>query len=586
MLSSAIETILIRLRRSKRPAQPSYPVAAYRTFLGQLDAGLASSVTFRSKNLRLTNDLMQLAADVSRCIGKKKGISRRLLLFELLDRDADVITYDDLCSVIHSAISSEKASRLWCIAIAVTNISAFKESLLLSQRLQPFCNKRSTGLIVFGCSEQTAIEVLVGGKLPGTVSLTPLQPRPSGQVIAVQDAKRSPEEIETEFRILFGHFETVLGGTKYHIPAIASARRLANDRVFVQQFKNQIAQNLGNVRYQVLPIGIPQGGIDDLCVSVVDGDINRLLAADYTNLEHDAQVVLVSDFVMRAHPFEQICTELRSRGSKQLMIAGIGKYADAPQIRDVHMSAFIHTNYTVAQPGDSCGFCIQGVPAIPGEGYDALAHQVRDFDPFTFWQLVRQSPDHYRAGHWKSDRTSNHFQFRIMVGPILQRHCHALSLRLRNVLESRSILPSWINKIMCTEGEESRTLALGLASVVGLSPQDVIAIPRKYFTSIVGADVGDEVLPYLAEKYGKSTLRHQNVVLVDQAAHHFKTLSALRTICEYLDSTILAFAVVVDRTDATFSLGEFLHDSHYVSLYSWSSPPRLPHECPCAEACA
>src|SRR5207249_1708258 len=123
---------------------------------------------------------------------------------------------------------------------------------------------------------------------------------------------------------------------------------------------------------------------------------------------------------------------------------------------------------------------------------------------------------------------------------------------------------------VCTQGEDSETLARGLANEVG--PQaSVIAVPRKFFASIVGAEVGNEVIPFLKTSYKKTQLLHQNVVIIDQAAHHFKTLSALQSVCEHLDSTILAFAVIVDRTEQEDILGEYLHNSYYLSLYSWAT---------------
>jgi len=245
------------------------------------------------------------------------------------------------------------------------------------------------------------------------------------------------------------------------------------------------------------------------------------------------------------------------------------------------MISFVDTNYSAIKSNLECKFCNQGVPLMVGEDYGSFSRQVGRLDPFTFWELVRENPDYYRAGHWASNRTPNHYQFRIMVKPILKRHCFGLSLRIKNLLETRSILPSWIDKIVCTEGEESKTLAVSLARAVGSSANDVIAIPRSCFASIAGADVTAELWQFLDKTYGKSKLRRQNVVIVDQAAHHFRTLAALRTVCEYLDSKILAFAVVVDRTEPGCDLGAYLHDSHYVSLYSWSSPPRWPYECPC-----
>lgn len=583
MPTSPVETIFLRLYKGKKSAQGRLKSTAYRAFFGVIDADLALRMRFIPKEFHFTDDLLRIATNISHSLRKKKIATRRILLIELLDRDADVYAYDDLCSAVYSALSSEKSGHPWCIAMAVSNPAAFWLSEFLKRRLQPFCSRKAIGLVLFGCGDEIKIEVLSRGKLPRIQKLPQLETYcPQEEPSKLPQIHKSPEEIESDFRILFGHFEVEVDGVKHHVPAVASVKKLSGDRVFIQYLHEEIVRRLGKPDYQVLPIGIPLGGIENLSVSLIEGEINRLLLRDLSNLQRGSDVVLLCDFISPIYSLDRLCAKLRSGSAKDLIIMGIGNYMGVPRVRDVRMQSFVQTNYRVSPPGPGCPFCNQEVPLIKGEDYESLSRQAGGFDPFTFWELIKESPDYYRAGHWPSDRTPNHYQFRIMIKPMLKRHCHGLSLRFRHLLESLNILPGWIDKILCIQYEESETLALGLANVVGLSSKDVIAIPRKHLASIAGADVSEELWRFITETYGKSKLRHQNVVIVDQAAHHLKTLSALRTVCEHLDSHILAFAVVVDRTDAALVLGDFLHDSHYIYLYSWPSPPRLPYECPCA----
>jgi hypothetical protein len=242
------------------------------------------------------------------------------------------------------------------------------------------------------------------------------------------------------------------------------------------------------------------------------------------------------------------------------------------------------TTYKAFPDGDpSCRFCHQeGIEkVIDGEHFEDYARKIEHFNSFTFWEFVSQDRSFYEVGHWASDRTPNHYQFRIMAAPIFRRFSYDLSIRLRNILRKSGIAPAWVRKIVCTEGEESTALSLALAEVLGLSSKDVIRIPRKFFGSIAGKELGADLLQYIDSQYKGETLKRQNVLIVDQAAHHFRTLSSLRSVCEYYDCVVLGFLVFVDRTDAALSLGEYLPDSHYVALYSWPATPHMSHECPC-----
>jgi len=239
-------------------------------------------------------------------------------------------------------------------------------------------------------------------------------------------------------------------------------------------------------------------------------------------------------------------------------------------------------------PHESCRFCQQGVKLILGEHFDDYARQIREFDSFTFWEFVSQKQEFLKIGHYASDRTPNHYFFRIMAEPIFEQHSYDLSVRIKNALTTKGILTSWVQKIVCTDGEESKVLSTALANVIGLRADDVVSVPRSLFTSregftsFAGKQPNQELQTYMNSHFGEGNLRRRNILILDQAAHHFQTLAALRNICEFYDCTVLAFAVFVDRTDGAFSLGDYLYDSHYLPLYSWPVPPRRSYECVCS----
>ena len=280
---------------------------------------------------------------------------------------------------------------------------------------------------------------------------------------------------------------------------------------------------------------------------------------------------------------EQTILHLRSCGVPRIAVIGIGRYKDAPVLPNVEYHSYLDTSYEAFKADESaCGFCRQDVPSITGFDFTQFEREIKKFDPYTFWALVGQNPNYFSVGHWPSDRTPNHFYFRILTDEVFRSHSYGLAIRIRNVLHASSgVLPGWIGKIVCIVDEESYRLSVAVASVLGLKKEDVVALPRELLNAVVGKQIQAELLPQLKD-FG-DRLQRQNVLIIDQAAHHFRTLSALRNVCEYYECVVLAFAVFVDRTDRDIK-GEYLHDSHYVALYSWPCLPRRAYECQCVSS--
>jgi len=103
-----------------RATSLGYRIGAYRNFIKQLDPESDHNGKLERRKCPLPPDLMRLATEITRCVKRLKGKSRKLILFELLDGEGDVATFDDLCAAIHTAISSGRLAPLWCIGVAVT----------------------------------------------------------------------------------------------------------------------------------------------------------------------------------------------------------------------------------------------------------------------------------------------------------------------------------------------------------------------------------------------------------------------------------------------------------------------------------
>ena len=78
--------------------------------------------------------------------GTKEG--KRTLAIEMLDEDFDADAYDTLCQSLLLAIGNRSANRPWCVCIAVSNETGFRDSVLLEHKLMPYCDEHSIGLIL------------------------------------------------------------------------------------------------------------------------------------------------------------------------------------------------------------------------------------------------------------------------------------------------------------------------------------------------------------------------------------------------------------------------------------------------------
>lgn len=561
----------------------------YATLFRHIDESTASEMTIRkSEEFRIlpssSANVMALSKKLKNVLSSKRKRRYHAILLEMLDRDTDVDTYDDVCEALYLALDDTSTTRPWYICIVVSNQSAFQESVILKRRLVPHCESNNIGLILLSSTEET-IEpsVLCQGTLPRGEGLPVLKGLQYEEGQEEEGEKRlSTEEITEAFQILFGHFKIRVNGTFFHVPAVASVSKLAKITAFLDQLKADISRKLSNKSFNIYPFGIPYGGINELSLGLADGDANRICSLTTIKERKELPLVILCDFLSSVYPIQNVIQEARTQGIKTIVVAGIASYQDFTKFEGIETISYLDTVYNAFLDGDPlCKFCSQGVPLIKGEHFEDYAREVEQFEPFTFWEFVCQHRNFYSVGHWPSDRTPNHYLFRIMTAPIFSHFSYCVSVRLRNILRSKGILPAFVRKIICTEGEESTALSTNLSEVLGLRREDVIRIPRRFFGSIAGKELGADLQEYIESEYGQETLRRQTVLIVDQAAHHFKTLSSLRSICEYYDCVVLAFLVFVDRTDRAFSLGEYLPDSNYIALYSWPVTPRRSHECPC-----
>ena len=577
---SSLSAIIFQIHQLDTVGYTTLSTSAYSRLFQSIDKSVATELVFQTPQELIisSSDVMGLArALISVLTITKKKIKCHVLSLEMLNKDQDVDSYDDLCESIHLALGNQEVRNPWCITIAISKPPIFQESVFLKRRLIPICDQKKIGLILLSDDPDFKPLIICKGTLPPISKLPRLQAPP-------KDAEQnlSSEEISNLFQIVFGHFQVQYDNKISHVSNIASVKKLAQNTVFLKQLSRDLTELLDTDNFKIFHYGISAGGMDELAFNLVQGDADRL--GEWDKIKKNETFALLYDFISPVYDIHENIRKLKKYDPKKIIVAGIANCKDAPTFEDIPKLFYLKTNFESCFNHDkTCRFCQNDVPLVEGEYFDSLVRNIYEFEPFTFWEFIAQDKRFYEVGHWRSDRTPNHYYFRIIAEPIFKQYGLGISLRLRNIFERENIIPSWVKKIVCTEGEESFTLSLNLAEVLGLSPDDVVRIPRRYISSIAGRQLGKELLGFMNSTYDEKTIRHQNVIIVDQAAHHFKTLSALKCICEYYDCTILAFAVFIDRVGSAFSLGEYLPDSHYYSLYSWPMPPRRAHECPCVE---
>ncbi len=518
----------------------------------------------------------------ARLTGTKEG--KRTLAIEMLDEDFDADAYDALCQSLLLAIGNRSTNRPWCVCIAVSNETGFRDSVLLEHKFMPYCDEYSIGLILLlRKGQKVEARILKQGRLTNTDGFPIfLQAREAEERRKPEKTARlTGDQVLGELQLVFGHFSIKAKSDIFHVPAIASVHRLASNQIFVRQVVDDIYDVTNGEKFDVYPIGMPSGGTNELALAIVGGDDSRLCNQPGT-IKNGHVLVILCDFWSPLYALRDVVNEAKHNGATVPAIVAVASYRGVSEIKGTKIITYLDTNYEAVLAGNtSCRFCAQEVPVIDGEHFEDYARKVGQFDPFTFWEFVSQSKDFFKIGHWPSDRTPNHYKFRIMAKPIFQRYSYDVSLRLKNLLEGKGILGSFVRKVVCTESEESTALSEALASEIGLRKEDVIGIPRRYLKTIAGKELGAELEMYIKNKCGEDGLKRQTVVIVDQAAHHFATLSSLRKVCEHYDCVVFAFLVFIDRSDPAFSMGEYLDGVHYLALYSWPVTPPRDYECPC-----
>lgn len=497
------------------------------------------------------------------------------LIIDFSNENATVRNYDKLCWHLHEKLEELelKEDNKLDIIIVVSKLGEFISSLILIQRLVESCKARKVGLIVVAVTPEVKAITLNDS---GRFSIERIDNLAKHFTPFISPF--TTEEISKAIDIIFGHFSISRWGKDLHVPAVVSVERLLHDNRFLSKVYNDFREAFGSDDFSIAYFDNQGELMEQFALGLVDNDSSRLI--NESDSLFGKNVGLVCDVLWRAYPIYETINRWRVAGAKKVFVLGFAKYMNTFEVPDKQIASYITIRYP-DYPSNNCPFCTQGSTFTSGDYFARFADEVGKFDAYTFWELISDVEDGYDGKHWRSERTGYHYLQTICTAPILDKHGYGLSHRIWNLIAKVGIRKQWVDNIVITKEPESEKMADSLAKLIGLSGEQIIAVPREYFGRITATYIPDELKTFISETYGSDPLDRRNVIILDQAAHHFGTLWALRHLCRFLNARVLAFAVLINRIHASIDINDWLPDAHFINLYEWNWPPFKDDECPC-----
>lgn len=473
------------------------------------------------------------------------------LIIDFSNQNATVRHYDKLCWHVYEKLEELelKVGHKLDIIIAVSKLGEFISSLILTQRLVESCKSRGVGLIIVAVTPEVKAITLNNSGRFFTLHIDNL-----AEYFTPFIPDFSTERITQAIDIIFGHFKISRWGKDLHVPAVVSVERLLHDNRFLSKVYNDFREEFGSDDFRIAYFDNQGELMERFALGLVDNDSSRLI--NESDSLSGKNVGLVCDVLWRAYPIYETINRWTVAGAKKVFVLGFAKYMNTFEVPDKRITSYITIRYPDYLP-NNCPFCIQGSTLTSGDYFARFADEVGKFDAYTFWELISDVEGGYYGEHWRSDRTGYHYLQTIRTAPILDKHGYGLSHRIWNMIAKVGIRKQWVDNIVITKEPESEKMADSLVNLIGLSSEQIIAVPREYFGRITATYIPDELRTFISETYGPDPLNRRNVIILDQAAHHFGTLWALRHLCRFLNARVLAFAVLINRLHASIDINDW-----------------------------
>jgi hypothetical protein len=476
---------------------------------------------------------------------------------------------DEVCRRLNSRWQAGAVPRPVKFILLVADKSTYDTCVVTQRILIPTLLQEKVGVLVLGAAAS------------GTQVLDARQIRPNIRALPTRGRIRTARNknlgerpaFDSLIDVIYGHFELPSIG-RHSSALIATSKLLANDRAIIY-LRGLLIEKLGD-EFSLLTRELNDGGLTQLAVALADTeDATVTLPIDLKRLSTKACGILV-DCLTDPDVATKVVGEARSRGAERVFVLALTKMKDVAA-DDAHALVELPRVASTFDPA-SCDYCRHHVLVTNADIGD-FSGALREFDPFSFWRLVAADRRYYTIGHWPSPVTSYHYLFRVLFDPILPLFGFGFGVRLRNALAAAGLFPSWIEVIVAPGDITSAQLAADVARAFRLDARDVITMPRAALAQITGRHINDGFFATVPADLEKR-LQGRNVLIVDQAAHHFKTLRALHTACEHFGAKVLAFSVILNRV-TTGDFSDALPNAHFVRLYDWPVPPLRSAECRC-----
>lgn len=455
-----------------------------------------------------------------------------------------------------------------CVAIRVSSLEGFVSSRLTDHLADAAARAGNVPILVADGEAEAEL---------GTRGV--LERKRSTQLMVSAPAPVPPRALAVaDLDLAFGHFRIEGDAGELHTNVLPRLERLTADEELTRTVAASVAEIAGGTEFRVSYVGSSLLPLQRLALEVTGGEVARVVESESNARAPDSTVypvVLLTDLLASDTLPRAAVANLNRRGWTDVRIAAIcslqGITAGLVQLPS---TAGVFSPW-------ACPYCRQGAPLSEEPTHLSVA----EFHAKEFWDLISWDDAFRKVGHWASPWTPNHFNLRISVKPVFEVFALSVAERMRNSLVRKGVLPSWVDGLVCTTGDESAVLVPRLAELLGVAPGCVLRVPHSVRGAAAGPGVRDEVRSWVEGEGAEvcERLRGKNLILVDQAAHHFHTLVALRKVSSLLDARALAFCVFVDRSGFHDETQGALAGLHYLSLYSWPSPPWLSGLCPCGQ---
>jgi hypothetical protein len=504
------------------------------------------------------------------------------LFFELLNKDFLARDYEEIFSNL--ILCLEEFPLVKILGLIVSNKSQIQKTINYIE-LKRVCKSRDITLLLISTNlnNNLSIRVVINGLIKVSnksfsIDNTPIE-RNTGEFETLKN-----EEIIKDFQKLFGHFKIDVNNSIYHTPVIASLKKLSDNQKFINRIYVDALLNLKGYPFLIKTFGIKNGSINNVALELTK--FGNSIIDDYSNTYGLSSLLIFCDFLSPFYPIADFIKEGYKNGIEDVVVIGIEKFRNFnffdEKIKIIYYG--YENNYRAFSEKykSKCIFCKHGDEPIVGNLFEDFEVQVKKYTSVQFWEFLNQNEKYFDASHWISPTTDYHYFFRPKSLDIFGANIYNITTRIYNIFKEKRQDENSIAKILCPDEPSSKLLAKSLALKWKLNLEnDIILIPRKFIKSFAGNEISSSLRNYLQNKDLKIHPK-QNVVILDQAAHNFKTLTALERISKYFQGYTIGSFVFIDRTkDEIFARYENIAPPYYFSLYRWPIQPLEQNHCPC-----